>query len=91
MKNIEIRQKIYRLIEEHYYNSASECVNPYDLETDGSLDYAIEEMLAEAGVESFKADKTECFNSPGYECGTVSVCWIGDEGLDMEVIDWEVM
>lgn len=26
MKNIEIRQKIYRLIEEYYYSAVSECV-----------------------------------------------------------------
>lgn len=90
MKNIEIRQKIYRLIEENYYSAVSECVNPYDLETDEVLDYAIEEMLARAGVHNYKVSRHDCFDSPGYECGTVSVCWIGDEGLDMEVIDWEV-
>lgn len=91
MKNIEIRQKIYRLIEDHYYSTRNECVLPRDLETDEYLENAIEEMLQKAGVRDYKVWRSDCFDSSGYECGTVSVCWIGDEGLDMEVIDWEVM
>lgn len=91
MKNTEIRQKIYRLIEENYYSAVSECVLPYDLETDEYLENAIEEMLEKAGVRDYKVWNSDCFDNPGYECGTVSVCWIGDEGLDMEVIVWEVM
>ena len=91
MKNIEIRQKIYGLIEDHYYSTCSDCVLPNDPETDVYLENAIEEMLERAGVRDYKVWRSDCFDSPGYECGTVSVCWIGDEGLDMEVIDWEVM
>ena len=91
MKNIEIRQKIYGLIEDHYYSSVNECVVPWDLETDEYLDNAIEEMLEKAGVRDYKVWSSDCFDSPGYECGTVNICWIGDEGLDMEVIVWEVM
>ena len=91
MKNTEIRQKIYCLIEDHYYSTRSECVLPCDLETDEYLENAIEEMLERAGVRDYKVWRSDCFDSPGYECGTVSVWWIGDEGLDMEVIDWEVM
>lgn len=91
MKNTEIRQKIYRLIEEDYYSAVSECVLPYNLKTDEYLENDIEEILKRAGVRDYKVWRNDCFDSPGYECGTVSVCWIGDEGLDMEVIDWEVM
>lgn len=91
MKNIEIRQKIYGLIEDRYYSSVSECVLPNDPETDEYLENAIEEMLERTGVRDYKVWRSDCFDSPGYECGTVSVCWIGDEGLDMEVIEWEVM
>ena len=48
-------------------------------------------MLEKAGVRDYKVWSSDCFDSPGYECGTVNICWIGDEGLDMEVIVWEVM
>lgn len=90
-RNQQIREEIYKLINDRFYNTCSECVNPYDPTVDISLEEGISELFVKIGVLYFKTDFITCFSSPGYENGVVAVSWIGAEGLDMEVIDWEVM
>ena len=92
MKSIEIRAKIFELVEDKYYSTCDECVRPSDPETDISLGDAIETLMEDLGVAQYGIIITDCFDSPGYECGTVVVSWIdGDGKLDMQDIVWEVM
>lgn len=90
-RNRQIREEIYKLINDRFYNTCSECVNPYDPTVNVSLEEGISELFIKIGVPYFKTNFTTCFSSPGYENGVVAASWIGAEGLDMEVIDWEVM